>query len=169
MEDETDQAEDICKFEEILAKNSSLHFNSNSLPVHLNTIHRRELNPIETHNQAESFADKLRQEKQQNSLLNDLNFEFQVFLQAPNKQKFTAFVYRLNFNTPELYLILVNNFKDSLIAKFKNQLKQKDKILANVTHDLRTPLNAVNYMLDKIEDLVLDKPAPSKIERKNIL
>lgn len=50
MEDGTDQAEDVCKFEQILSKNNSMHFNSNSLPVHLNTIHRRELNPIETHN-----------------------------------------------------------------------------------------------------------------------
>lgn len=68
-----------------------------------------------------------------------------------------------------MHIILDNNFKDSIISNCKDQLKQKDKILANVTHDLRTPLNAVNYMLDKIEDLVLHKPAPSKIERKNIL
>ena len=35
------------------------------------------------------------------------------------------------------------------LLKSKNENTEKEKLLAMVAHDLRAPLNAINYVLDK--------------------
>ena len=58
---------------------------------------------------------------------------------------------------PLLLFMLEKNCLEDEVIKLKELNLYKDQILGSVTHDLRTPLNGINFALDKIKNLINDE------------
>ena len=66
--------------------------------------------------------------------------------------KFKIFLNKIFYLEEPTLLIKIENFSwEEEIKKLRELDQYKDRLLATVSHDLRTPLIGINYNLDRIQ------------------
>ena len=86
-----------------------------------------------------------------------------AFIKGKN-EKAKISVYEILWNDePSILFRMDTLLLEEEVGKLKELNQYKDQILSSVSHDLRTPLNGINFVLEQIEELTSEKEILSKV------